>query len=235
MKRAVGFCLKSLKGQQAWFSSLTAYPFAKPPTNLDPVPFKVTSQTANWVGLIRNHNSSIYLEPRQVLVGTIVHVDVKHVLLDLGWKEMLTILKCELNTMEMIGFSDPSQRKHAQDFRQGDKFKFFVDVIQSPFGFMHVYPIKQDTKVNQEMVWDEMKKAKINGTQIMGRVLNAVSGGYAIGVGGIVGFCAYNKISKEAVQKIGKRWTFQVETIDLKRKQLTLIDPTIVRKQKIQS
>ena len=70
----------------------------------------------------------------------------------------------------------------------GDKLKLYVRYLQNPMGEMEVSNADRVRVERSEGSWREIKDHYRNGTHIKGRILNAVNGGYAVGIAGLVAF-----------------------------------------------
>ena len=59
-------------------------------------------------------------------------------------------------------------------------------------------------------LWDELQERYANEQPVMGRVLNSVNSGYAVGVAGAVGFMPFSLCSLLAASKVGLLQPFLV-------------------------
>lgn len=53
-------------------------------------------------------------------------------------------------------------------------------------------------------VWEELKEHARAGTPVLGRVLNEVNGGHAVGIAGFVGFAPYSQILRSTANLVGQ-------------------------------
>ena len=100
-----------------------------------------------------------------------------------------------------IGFKSPSMF-HEKELRRGigtrlkeeplpeigDKVELYVRYLQNPMGEMEVSGADRVRAARSEGAWREIVQHYKLGTHVKGRVLNAVNGGYAVGIAGLVAF-----------------------------------------------
>lgn len=71
-------------------------------------------------------------------------------------------------------------------------------------------------------VWEELTQAMASRQVVQGRMLNACSGGYAVGVAGLVAFVPFTQCSSQAAANIGALQPFYVARMDAMRRLVTL-------------
>ena len=100
-----------------------------------------------------------------------------------------------------IGFKSPSMF-HEKELRRGigtrlkeeplpaigDRLELYVRYLQDPMGEMEVSGADRARTARSEGAWREILQHYRHGTHVKGRVLNAVNGGYAVGIAGLVAF-----------------------------------------------
>ena len=100
-----------------------------------------------------------------------------------------------------IGFKSPSMF-HEKELRRGigtrlkeeplpaigDRLELYVRYLQNPMGEMEVSGADRARTARSEGAWREILQHYRHGTHVKGRVLNAVNGGYAVGIAGLVAF-----------------------------------------------
>ena len=100
-----------------------------------------------------------------------------------------------------IGFKSPSMF-HEKELRRGigtrlkeeplpaigDRLELYVRYLQNPMGEMEVSGADRVRAARSEGAWREILTHYRLGTHVKGRVLNAVNGGYAVGIAGLVAF-----------------------------------------------
>lgn len=72
--------------------------------------------------------------------------------------------------------------------------KFTVEELETPYGDMQLAPERPQERDKFARVWREVRAAMLADEHVMGRVLNAVGGGYSVGVAGIVCFCPISQM-----------------------------------------
>ena len=100
-----------------------------------------------------------------------------------------------------IGFKSPSmfhekelKRGIGTKFKEepvpkiGDRLELYVRYLQNPMGEMEVSNADRVRAARSEGAWREILQHYRLGTHVKGRVLNAVNGGYAVGIAGLVAF-----------------------------------------------
>jgi len=70
----------------------------------------------------------------------------------------------------------------------GDSIEARVKWMNNPIGELDLDARALPRERAREMIWRELVRARDKGTSIQGRILNAVNGGYAIGIGGMIAF-----------------------------------------------
>jgi hypothetical protein len=100
-----------------------------------------------------------------------------------------------------IGFKSPSMF-HEKELKRGigtklkeeplpeigDRIELYVRYLQNPMGEMEVSNADRVRSARSEGAWREILTHYRLGTHVKGRVLNAVNGGYAVGIAGLVAF-----------------------------------------------
>ena len=94
-------------------------------------------------------------------------------------------------------------RAGERDVRPGDRFIFRIQALKCPLGGIWLQPVRYDADALRAEVWEEIKAANRNNQVIRGRILNRVSGGFAVGVAGHVGRLDMSKADPQKVKKLG--------------------------------
>ena len=76
----------------------------------------------------------------------------------------------------------------------GDKVELYVRYLQNPMGEMEVSGADRVRAARSEGAWREIVQHYKLGTHVKGRVLNAVNGGYAVGIAGLVAFLPNHRV-----------------------------------------
>lgn len=72
--------------------------------------------------------------------------------------------------------------------------KFTVEELETPYGDMQLAVERPQERDKFARVWREIRAAMLADEAVLGRVLNAVGGGYSVGVAGIVCFCPISQM-----------------------------------------
>ena len=70
----------------------------------------------------------------------------------------------------------------------GDVVEARVTWMNNPTGHLDLECRSLDARRGRERVWRELTRARDGGKTIRGRILNAVNGGYAVGIAGLIAF-----------------------------------------------
>lgn len=146
-------------------------------------------------------SSNACLTPlRLVSVGACRRVLV----IETGWRSYVKFFKSEMNISQVVSCDDNSPRMSNTDFRVGDVMNFRIEEFSvSPYGNMVLGSGEAGPEQRKELVWEELEKCQNEGREVMGRVLNSVNGGYAVGIAGWVTFCPFSAISVTTAGRIG--------------------------------
>jgi ribosomal protein S1 len=176
--------------------------------------------------MIAQYNLSLPKLKDQVILAKVISSKKGFVLVDPGYYGFCSVRKQTLSLDQLHNASsvDLASRTSRNDVRPGDMLKFRVASLFSPYGEMHLEPLKTGGDVQATMVWDELKDAKAKNRKVKGRVLNACQGGYAVGVAGYVGLLPFQRASVDVVRKIGVLQDFYVTKVDDAQQLLLLSD-----------
>jgi len=95
---------------------------------------------------------------------------------------------------------------------------------ESPEGDMLVSGQQAAVRKRVRTVWKELQTCMKEGKTVKGRVLNSVSGGFAVGVGGLVCFVPLSGMSSSTARHIGELQDFRVVQMTLSRSNVVLED-----------
>ena len=84
--------------------------------------------------------------------------------------------------------------------------------------------IKTDASLRLSTVWRELGEARASRRPVPGRVLNACTGGYAVGIGGVVALLPYGRFTMETASRVGQLAQFVVERCEEERGVLAVAD-----------
>ena len=74
------------------------------------------------------------------------------------------------------------------------------------------------------LLWKELEEHYKARKPVLGRILNAVNKGYAVGIAGIVGFCPFSRSSVLTASKVGLLQPFIIEQMAPERLNLVVTD-----------
>jgi ribosomal protein S1 len=124
--------------------------------------------------IIRESNASFPNLEGKVVQGIVTKIDSRNGFVDVD-----------------VGFKMPSSFVSAElpeDVKLGDRVPLRVKRLQNPFGEMDVDSSSVDQFRKHQLAWDAIAQKREKRELVTGRVLNAVNGGFAVGVAGHVGF-----------------------------------------------
>lgn len=94
-------------------------------------------------------------------------------------------------------------RTGPNDVHVGDVLHVTLETTETPFGDPSVIIDPPRDPDHFNIAKDELKSALDQGHPVMGRILNPLIGGYAVGVGGIVGFCPFRHCTLPVASRLG--------------------------------
>ena len=177
-----------------------------------------------FLQLYRRHNSSLTQLQGQVIGARVFKTDKRFVYLDTGFKKPSKFAKKQLHLSQLLSSRDGGLRTSPDDFRVGDVLRFVVEELETPYGDMQLAVDQPFVKDRTARIWDLLKEAMQTNQPVMGRVLNAVNGGYSVGVAGIVAFCPYSSISFVTASRIGVLQPFHVYSMNEAKRNMLLWD-----------
>ena len=124
--------------------------------------------------LVRESNASFPNLEGKVVSGIVTKIDSKNGFIDVD-----------------VGFKMPSsfvKEELPEDVKIGDRVPLRVKRLQNPFGEMDVDSASVDQFRKHQLAWDAIARKREKRELVSGRILNAVNGGFAVGVSGHVGF-----------------------------------------------
>ena len=128
--------------------------------------------------LVRESNASFPNLEGKVVSGIVTKIDSKNGFIDVD-----------------VGFKMPSsfvKEELPEDVKIGDRVPLRVKRLQNPFGEMDVDSASVDQFRKHQLAWDAIARKREKRELVSGRILNAVNGGFAVGVSGHVGFLPKN-------------------------------------------
>ncbi|GAX80649.1 hypothetical protein CEUSTIGMA_g8084.t1 [Chlamydomonas eustigma] len=185
-----------------------------------------SDRRADVVRLLRRHNYSMPGIAGQTIEARVLMVGSETIYVDPGFYGISQVPRSEASLSQLCTSDGqiPSGRSSSSDIRVGDVISVKVESLFSPYGDMQVEAVQADEGLKISSLWRELATAHATKTPVSGRVLNACTGGYAVGIGGIVGLMPYGRFTLETASKIGVLQKFYVERVVEERRQLVVAD-----------
>lgn len=122
----------------------------------------------------------------------------------------LLLCRSQVQVSQVKQTTSTEQRNGPNDIHVGDVLHVTLETSETPFGDPAVIldPPREADHFN--MARNELRAALESGEPVMGRLLNPLIGGYAVGVGGIVGFCSFKNCSLPVASRLGVLQPFRV-------------------------
>lgn len=172
----------------------------------------------------RRANQSLPRLEGQVVKARVLAVDQYTVVIDPGHLATQTFFKSELQNVPI--YDEAGTRLGIpEEFQTGDILHVKIDMLSTPFGDMQLSlggKLSQEEQVDR--VLSELERAVISKKHIMGRILNSVNRGYAVGIGGLVCFCPITQCLFETAQRVGVLQPFIVAQIKLETRNVVIYD-----------
>ncbi|DBA72817.1 TPA: hypothetical protein ACH3X2_010203 [Trebouxia sp. C0005] len=161
----------------------------------------------------REHSTSMPLVEGQLLKGTVIRVDRRVVWVDVGLGKHAKFFRSQVHVSQVAETTSDAVRTGPNDIRVGDVLHVTLETTETPFGDPAVTLDMPRGPDRTKTAMKELMDAFETGQPVMGRLLNPLNGGYAIGVGGIVGFCPFRSCSLPTASRIGVLQPFYVAGI----------------------
>lgn len=179
--------------------------------------------------IISKHSMSLPHLKQQVLLAKVISVSKGKVLVDPGYFGFCSFPKDALSVDQIYNpQKDLLDRAGKSDVRPGDMLKFRLSEFFSPYGEMHLEPLKTRGDAQSKMVWEELRDAMTQRRKVQGRILNPCKEGYAVGIAGYVALYKHNTKagfeSAQKVRKVGVLQDFYIRDMDEVRK-IIYLDP----------
>lgn len=123
-----------------------------------------------------------------------------------------TALSCrsQVQVSQVVQTTSTDRRSGPNDIHVGDVLHVTLETSETPFGDPAVVLEAARDPDHFNVARNELRAALESGQSVMGRLLNPLIGGYAVGVGGIVGFCSFKNCSLPVASRIGVLQPFRV-------------------------
>lgn len=117
------------------------------------------------------------------------------------------------------------ERTGPNDIHVGDVLHVTLETTETPFGDPAVSIDMPKGPDRYEQTLEELQRAYDSGEQIMGRILNSVNGGYAVGVAGLVAFCPFRMCTLQTASHLGVLQPFIINSFRQEPFNMILQDP----------
>eukprot|EP00798_Chlamydomonas_sp_ICE-L_P003128 gene3128-13140_t len=176
--------------------------------------------------LLRRHNYSIPHLKGQAILATVLQVTDNAVFVDPGFYGISEIPRKDLGVVDihLEAGEEPVERASVSDLRVGDVVQVKVFEVFSPYGDMQLDVIKEDKRAQQGRVWQEIAQLHAADKPVFGRVLNACTGGYAVGIAGLVALLPHSRCTATTVSRIGSLETFYIDMMDERTSRVIVSD-----------
>lgn len=111
--------------------------------------------------------------------------------------------RSQVQVSSVVETTSDAERTGPNDIHVGDVLHVTLETTETPFGDPAVSIDMPKGSDRYEPVLEELKRAHDNAEQVMGRILNTMNGGYAVGVAGLVGFCPFRLCTLQTASRVG--------------------------------
>ncbi|KFM26258.1 30S ribosomal protein S1 [Auxenochlorella protothecoides] len=159
-----------------------------------------TSELEHERALFRLHNSSMKLEG-SIIRARVVSVDRQRLLVDTGLR-MASLAPADVTPDSIV----------------------YLEYVETPEGGPLVSGQAAAGQRRLASVWAELEARFREGRTVRGRVLNALHGGFAVGVGGLVAFLPAHAASWATQQRTGELREFRIRSMNAARRNVVVVD-----------
>lgn len=121
-----------------------------------------------------------------------------------------TLHRSQVQLSSVVETTSPIERTGPNDIHVGDVLHVILETTETPFGDPAVSIDMPTGPERYDAVLEELKHAYDNQQPVMGRILNSLNGGYAIGIAGLVGFCPFRMCTLQTASRVGVLQPFLV-------------------------
>ena len=172
--------------------------------------------TPTQLDLLRTSNHSVPLLPGMRVLGQVVGTDSDAVQLDTGHRGRTTISRADLSLGTLLGTTREgleTPRRTPYHVMRGDVTELVVRETRTPFRTPWLELPHRDTRDLYKAVFAALQLAHAEKRVVEGRVLNAVSGGWAVGFGGCVGLLPASRAALATTRALGALRPFRIAKI----------------------
>lgn len=171
------------------------------------------------------HNSSMAMAGRMIQ-AKVLQVDKKKILLDTGVK-VAKIALSDITPDCIISRAPSAKRRGAREVRPGDVVQVYLEYEETPEGDMLVSGQQAAVQRRKQAVWKELEERAKTGKTVKGRVLNQLSGGYSVGVAGLICFLPTTRCGPGMAKRIGDLQEFKIMKMSPTKNNVILADPRL--------
>lgn len=181
------------------------------------------SERAQQLALLRLHNAT-YRMDGQIIKARVLELDRKKILIDTGIK-IAKIAHSDITPECILGTTVPGDTpRKPGEVRVGDIVQVFLESMETPEGDMLVSGQQAAQERRFRAVWKELEERMERKLPVKGRVLNQLTGGYAVGVAGLVCFLPAAACHPFTASRIGKLQEFLITGMNKGRNNVVLRD-----------
>jgi len=158
-----------------------------------------------------------------MIKATVVHKDKRKLILDTGIK-YATIGLHEITPESILERKGRKLLSRDEEVEVGDTLQVFLESVETPEGEMLVTGQQAAVKKRTKAVWAELLERLKDGKPVKGRLLNSLSGGYSVGVAGLVCFLPNRNASRITTSRIGELADYRVIQMNASRSNVVLED-----------
>ena len=165
-----------------------------------------------------------------MIKARVLAADRKKITLDAGIK-IAKIAVSDITPeciLEQVPSKDGTPRSPGE-ILPGDLVQVYMEYEETPEGDMLVSGQQAAVRRRVRAVWRELLDRLKDGKPVKGRVLNSLTGGFAVGVGGLVCFLPASAATRAATRRIGELQDFKVTNMNIARNNVVLADWRVVR------
>ena len=160
------------------------------------------------------------LEEGEIVLGTVLRVEEKEVLVDIGGKSEGVIAIDE--------FAD------ADSIKVGDKIDVFLEKMENQDGLVEL----SKTRADFVKVWDKVKEAYDNDQVVEGRLLRKIKGGVVADLFGVEAFLPGSQIALRQVQNVedllGQVFRFKIIKLNKRRRNIVVSRRVVLEQERQQ-
>jgi small subunit ribosomal protein S1 len=147
------------------------------------------------------------LEEGEIVRGTVLRVDDKEVLVDVGFKSEGVIQRQE--------FADP------ESIKPGDQIEVFLEKMENQDGLV----VLSKQRADFVKVWDRVKEAADQGQVVEGRLVRKIKGGVVVDLFGVEAFLPGSQIALRQVQNVDQflNQTLKFKIIKLNKRRRNIV------------